>query len=179
MTSLLRAVLAALLLVSASALAAAGSSAAQAPKPDSLIEIYGAWQISCATRDGKTRCVMVENLSDEKSNQRLLSLELHPVAHGGLDGVAIMPFGLDLASGLGFMRDQKQLLARRPFKACLSQGCVADIALSADEIDSIGDTCACGLKAVTFKEGKEIAFPLKMQGFEAAVRRLRALAAGQ
>ncbi|AIN83662.1 hypothetical protein IY71_01790 [Brucella suis] len=91
-----------------------------------LQETYQDWTVSCQSQKDTTACVMRQEQSSAQTGQRVLTAELRNVAGGKVDGVLLMPFGLDLAKGASLKIDDTAG-PNLTFSTCLPQGCLAPV----------------------------------------------------
>lgn len=88
--------------------AISGAPVLAAPLPggaSTLQETYQDWTVSCQNQKETSVCVMRQDQSSTQTGQRVLTAELRNVAGGKVEGVLLMPFGLDLAKGAALKID--------------------------------------------------------------------------
>lgn len=148
-----------------------------APLPggaSSLSENYEDWTIGCNSEKDKTVCVMNQTQSSSQTGQRLLTVELSDGDEGKLDGVLILPFGLDLSKGTALkLPAQKDLVI--PFSTCLPQGCLVPLTLTNRQVAELGSSQDVTVNAVTINTEQLVSFKVSLKGFKKAVNRIRAL----
>lgn len=162
-------------LAALAAVAMTSSGAAQAPSARS--ETYSDWVVRCQVGDDEVqRCWMMQTLSRESGNERVLQLEL-AVADGTTRMSLLAPFGLDLSEGAQLMVDE-EAVAALDFHTCLPAGCLVQEdaseallgALRRGQQLTVGFTVAQG--------GQPLRLTMSLAGFSAAHNRLRALQDG-
>lgn len=137
----------------------------------SLREGHGDWQVACAAPEGAVRCAMSQTQVSE-NRQRVLSIELtsgddSPTASGAL----VLPFGLDLASGVAYRLDEGGTVAIQPFRTCLPVGCIVDVAFDAGTVASLKAGNQLHVIA-TAEGGQELIFSISLAGFSSAFDRV-------
>jgi invasion protein IalB len=90
----------------------------------SLQESFEDWLVLCNVAGNAKQCAVNQVQTDTKSGQRILAVEMMPTSTGGTSGNIVMPFGLDLASGLSFVVDGAGAPKPLAFKTCLPSGCI-------------------------------------------------------
>lgn len=137
----------------------------------SLREGHGDWQVVCAAPDGTMKCAMSQSKVDE-NRQRILSIELTRGDDSNtVNGVLVLPFGLDLASGVAYRLDDGQAGTVQPFHTCLPVGCIVDVAFDADTIASLRAGKQFNIIA-TADGGHELVFSVSLAGFSSAYDRV-------
>ncbi|MFC5585021.1 invasion associated locus B family protein [Nitratireductor kimnyeongensis] len=141
----------------------------------SLREGHGDWQVACSVAEGKVRCAMSQ-IQVGENRRRALSIELvtNNDAHAA-SGALVLPFGLDLASGVSYRLDEGDAGAVQPFRTCLPVGCIVDIAFDADTVASLRTGNKLNVIA-TADGGQEFIFSISLAGFSSAYDRVIALA---
>lgn len=143
----------------------------------SLSETFEDWQVACGTPQGVKRCVVSQQQADAKTHQRLLSVELQPKGTGagaGVEGILVMPFGLDLDKGVTLKAGQADVGPALRFRTCLPQGCVVMLALDAKAVAVLRKAPTAMVNAVA-EGGKQVSFPVSLKGFGGALDRAAAL----
>ncbi|WP_338723097.1 invasion associated locus B family protein [Devosia sp. XK-2] len=164
--------------VAALAISTSIASAQEAGLPgnaSSLRESHGDWQVTCAVPEGVVHCAMSQTQVNGESRQRVVSIEL---ANGGdtiaVNGALVLPFGLDLASGVALRLDEASTGAAQPFRTCLPVGCVVDVAFEANTVASIRAGSRLDVIATTDR-GQEMIFTISLSGFSSAHDRVSEL----
>lgn len=152
-------------------------SAFAAPLPggaSTLQETFEDWTVSCQSQKETTVCAMRQEQSSTQTGQRVLTAELRNVAGGKVDGVILMPFGLDLAKGASLKIDE----AAGPtlaFSTCLPQGCLAPVSFDAKQIAAIKAGQNINVTTTALNPSQPVAFKISLKGFGAALDRMLAL----
>ncbi|HBZ43909.1 MAG TPA: invasion-like protein [Maritimibacter sp.] len=133
----------------------------------SLREGHGDWQVACTAPEGTVRCAMTQTQVSE-NRQRVLSIELTTGDDAmAARGALVLPFGLDLASGVAYRLDEGSTGATQPFRTCLPVGCVVDVAFDTDTIASLRAGSQLDV-IVTADGGQEMILTISLSGFSSA-----------
>ncbi|GAB5377407.1 MAG: invasion associated locus B family protein [Acuticoccus sp.] len=151
--------------------------ASGATEPDALTERYRDWTVQCATPDnGARRCWMMQTLTQEKSGQRILQVEL-TLAGGNPLMMLLTPLGLLLPEGAQLTIDDgaPRTVA---FRTCLPRGCIAQETASEASLANLrrGQTLTVALTPLNGDAA--LTLGVSLAGFSAAYDRLAALAGG-
>jgi invasion protein IalB len=147
-----------------------------APLPggaSTLQETYQDWTVSCQTQKEATICAIRQEQAVAQTGQRVLTAELRNVA-GKVDGVLLMPFGLDLAKGASLKIDE----AAGPnlaFSTCLPQGCLAPVSFDAKQVAALKAGTNINNHTTALSPSQPVAFKISLKGFGAALDRISAL----
>lgn len=133
----------------------------------SLREGHGDWQVACTAPEGTVRCAMTQTQVSE-NRQRVLSIELTTGDDAmAASGALVLPFGLDLASGVAYRVDERNTGAAQPFRTCLPVGCVINVAFDASTVASL--RAGSQLDVITTADGgQETVFSISLAGFSSA-----------
>jgi invasion protein IalB len=125
-----------ILLIFSAALGYAGIGVSNAANPDDKVgEKFGDWISQCREiADGKTNCSLTQTLVARKTKQAIAQflLSKHPKSQE-VFLTAIVPLGIDIHSGVGFVIDEskpRQMIV----KTCLSSGCIANFKIQKKEM---------------------------------------------
>jgi invasion protein IalB len=158
--------------------ASAPGAASQGTLPNgatALSETYSDWQVICALQDNIRRCVAKQEQVNQQSHQMVLAVELTPV-DDKVEGVALLPFGLALDSGVTLQIDDSPATTPLRFKTCVPGGCV--VALSFDSRALPALRAGTTMKAkVMIEGGTEATLNISLKGLPAALDRTAALLA--
>lgn len=158
------------------------SGIAQAAEPSlpggasTLREVHGDWTVACAVQasqgGGKAKhCALSQQQISQQTRQRALAIELTPEIEGA-KGTLVLPFGLNLTSGIVYRLDDGQAGAVLSFRTCLPAGCIVDLAF--DTVASL--RAGNQLKIITTADGgQEITFSISLTGFSSAYDRVAEL----
>ena len=153
-----------------------GTSSFAAPLPggaSTLQETYQDWTVSCQNQKDNSICMMRQEQSSTQTGQRVLIAELRNVA-GKVEGVLLMPFGLDLAKGAALKIDE----AAGPnlaFSTCLPQGCLAPVNFDAKQVAALKGGNNINVTTTALSPSQPVAFKVSLKGFGAALDRITAL----
>lgn len=152
-------------------------SAFAAPLPggaSTLQETYEDWTVSCQSQKETSVCAIRQDQNSSQTGQRVLTAELRNIAGGKVEGVLLMPFGLDLAKGATLKIDE----AAGPnlvFSTCLPQGCLAPISFDAKQAAALKAGSNLNVTATALSPSQPVAFKVSLKGFGAALDRIVAL----
>lgn len=147
-------------------LIAAGSGAA-AHAQGVVKSEHGDWQMSCDTPPGASfeQCALIQNVTAEDQPNVALSVIVLKTADRQAQLLRVLaPLGVLLPNGLGLFVDQQDL-GKVGFVRCLPNGCVAEVVMDENLIDTLsnGDTALF----VVFKTPEEgIGIPVSLEGFK-------------
>ena len=142
----------------------------------SLNETHGDWTVACATREGTTRCAMSQTQVRGQDRQRVLSIEVQATnADASANGTLVLPFGLQLESGVVLLIDESEFLPPLRFSTCLPAGCVVPLSFNADAISALRAGGTLGVKAAANDSGQEVNFSISLRGFSSAHARIAEL----
>lgn len=143
----------------------------------SLQESHGDWSVVCAVQaQGEKKvklCALTQQQLDPNSRQRVLTVELRPSGNA-VEGVMILPFGLDLAKGVQLQIDEQPSASPLAFRTCLPAGCVVDVNFDEKTLSTLAGGTTLRLNVMA-DGGKETQLSVSLNGFAAAVDRTRAL----
>ncbi|CAM5556757.1 hypothetical protein MAUB1S_09317 [Mycolicibacterium aubagnense] len=147
---------------------AAGSAAAG---PSSLSETYEDWRVACvAAPENKKQCAFSQGQVSQ-NGQRVLTIELTPADDGGLKGLLVMPFGLNLDKGVTFSVDDTPPGKPSRFRTCLPGGCVVRLTFTPATTKALRTGTALKLGAFASDTEKDVAFSISLKGFNQALER--------
>ncbi|GAA5616244.1 hypothetical protein Brsp06_03219 [Brucella sp. NBRC 13694] len=153
-----------------------GASAFAAPLPggaSTLQETYQDWTVSCQSQKETSICVMRQDQSSTQTGQRVLTAELRNV-EGKVEGVLLMPFGLDLAKGAALKIDEVAG-PNLAFSTCLPQGCLAPVSFEAKQVAALKAGTNINVTTTALSPSQPVAFKVSLKGFGAALDRITAL----
>ncbi|ENT82492.1 hypothetical protein H721_00371 [Brucella ovis IntaBari-2006-46-332] len=133
-----------------------------------LQETYQDWTVSCQSQKDTIACVMRQEQSS------VLTVELRNVAGGKVDGVLLMPFGLDLAKGASLKIDDTAG-PNLTFSTCLPQGCLAPVSFDAKQVAALKSGTNINVTTTALSPSQPVAFKISLKGFGAALDRIQAL----
>ncbi len=153
-----------------------GASAFAAPLPggaSTLQETYQDWTVSCQSQKETSICVMRQDQSSTQTGQRVLTADLRNV-EGKVEGVLLMPFGLDLAKGAALKIDEVAG-PNLAFSTCLPQGCLAPVSFEAKQVAALKAGTNINVTTTALSPSQPVAFKVSLKGFGAALDRITAL----
>jgi invasion protein IalB len=142
----------------------------------SLNETHGSWTVVCRTAEGAVRCAMTQTQVSGENRQRVLAIELSAAeASNATNGVLVLPFGLQLESGIVLSIDEAEILPRLRFSTCLPAGCLVPLSFNGDAITTLRAGTALSVKAAANDSGQEVNFSISLSGFTSALNRIAEL----
>lgn len=162
------------LLGAALLLGGAGPSLAQGLPggASSLNETHGDWLVECIAADADVHCAIAQSQVGGENRQRILAVELQAAEEGAAaNGVLVLPFGLDLDSGVSLAIDEATPLETLRFSTCLPVGCLVPLDFDPDTVAALKAGTALGLLASASDSGQELAFSISLAGFTSALAR--------
>lgn len=148
-----------------------------APLPggaSTLQETYEDWTVSCQSAKDNTVCAVRQDQSSTQTGQRVLTVELRNMNGGKVEGVILMPFGLDLAKGSTLKIDEVDG-PHLTFSTCLPQGCLAPVSFDAKQVASLKAGTNLNVSATALSPSQAVAFKISLKGYGAALDRIIAL----
>lgn len=140
-----------------------------------LNETYQDWRVSCQKLEAGPRCALVQQLADEKSHQKILTLQFEP-EKDKIASLVVMPFGLALSKGISINADGGQVVSV-PFSTCMPNGCLVPFSLTRDQFFSLQAAKKLEIKASTPKD-QNVILVVSSKGLKEASARLAAMLAG-
>lgn len=127
---------------------------------------FGDWQMSCDTPPGASfeQCAIIQNVTAEDQPNVGLSVIVLKTADGEAQLLRVLaPLGVLLPNGLGLNVDGTDL-GRVAFVRCLPNGCIAEVLLDEELIETLSNgTNAIFVVFRTPEEG--IGIPVSLNGF--------------
>lgn len=149
------------------ATAAPGMIATLPGGASSINDIYGSWTLSCLADAGGAQCAVTQVQIDQQSQQRLLSAEMART-ESGAEGIALLPFGLDLDAGVSVQLGSDAAQEAR-FSTCVPGGCILPLTLDAA---ALSGTDTLTLTATIHDAGGEaLNFAIPLNGLAQALER--------
>lgn len=145
--------------------------------PSQLSEVYGDWTLNCATAEGVRDCAITQSLVDSETRQHVLSIELYAGEAGGLDGMMVLPFGLNFARGAALAIDDAALGVPLPFLTCLPAGCLVPVTFTGADADRLRAGARLVVTGTGAAENDPVPLTLSLTGLTTATKRLAELAA--
>ncbi|WP_181707847.1 invasion associated locus B family protein [Chthonobacter rhizosphaerae] len=156
--------------------AQAGTGASPSTLPggaSSLQETFQDWFVACVQQGPGKSCSFAQIQTDNRSGQRVLSVELVPSGDTAT-GILILPFGLDLDSGVALFVGDEAVGPSLRFRTCLAVGCIVPLAFDGAATALLKSGAAMTVKARA-ENRQEVAFAVSLKGFTTALDRTAAL----
>lgn len=158
---------------------AAKVSAQEAPTlpggASSLTETYGDWRVACEINQAAIHCAISQQLL-RQDGQRVVAVELQTAPDDALAGNLVLPFGLHLDAGATLRIDEQPAMAPLRFHTCLPAGCVIPVSFDAATVIALRAGITLHLATRTADSGQEFPIGISLNGFTAAIDRLKTLA---
>jgi len=149
--------------------AASQLSAAEEPKH------YKDWGYKCETPKGfdKEICFVFQRITNKENNQKIADATIaYPPKVDKPVMVITLPLGVFLPTGIQLKVDKGDEAARAPFMQCIKDGCQARLVLDGALMNKM--KAGNRLRVAFFTpQKKELAFPISLSGFTAAVNSLK------
>ncbi len=142
---------------------------------DTVSETYGEWTTNCARAEGKTSCLVTQSQGDRQSGRRQFVIELRTPQEGRAEGLILMPFGLNIETGVTFKLDESVLGKGAPYTTCTSEGCLVPISFPTLATDAMKTAKALVVNAQKANSTESVTITLPLGGFNAAFARAAAL----
>jgi invasion protein IalB len=157
-------------------LASGAALAQQAPAPDAApagpgrpdVKTVGDWFVRCFPVQSPSPCDMFEELDDQRSRQRVLSLSIAFVP--GLNRHALqitVPLEVSLPKGLTIATDSYTSPVMH-YRRCDRNGCYVEMAVDNGIIDSLTRSGPAGKINIVADNGKAYGLNFSLKGFAAA-----------
>lgn len=159
----------------ASSVLAEGVVAEQLPGgATALSETFESWTVNCDVAQGKKRCVLLQQQTNQQTRQLMFAIELSPTTEASVGATLVLPFGLALQNGVALQIDDLAKGEPLKFRTCLPVGCLVGVTFDKATVSSLrtGTT----LKATALADGgKDVGFSVPLKGFSAALDRVQVL----
>jgi invasion protein IalB len=144
----------------------------------SLREEHGDWVVACGLPSGTVACTLSQQQTDNRSNQRVLAVELSGRDGGATAvGTIVMPFGLALDQGLTLQIDEGQPTTVS-FGTCVPAGCLAPVTFQTELLDALRRGTTLKLRVIAYDTGNPVDFTVSLKGFSESLNRTVELAGG-
>jgi len=142
----------------------------------SLNETHNDWTVACRTLEAAVRCAMTQTQVSGENRQRVLAIEL-TTAEGGnaTSGMLVLPFGLQLDSGVMLAIDEDEFLPPLRFSTCLPAGCLVPLGFNGDAVTTLKAGTTLSVKAAANDSAQEVVFSISLTGFTSALNRIAEL----
>jgi invasion protein IalB len=137
----------------------------------SLIEEHGDWTVSCRTQDADKLCIVTQTLADSGSGRPVVSVELATPTIDRVEGMLLLPFGLQLANGIQIVVDGNDLGDRQPFLTCIATGCLVPVVFDASQVSRLRAGTEMTLSGITAGTNEPMELAISLMGFSRAANR--------
>lgn len=145
----------------------------------SLNETFDDWNVNCRVAGTeaapRSACVVRQVQMQQNTRKRLLAVNFVAQPEGALKGSLVMPFGLDLATGVKLRLDQGEPTPAIAFKTCMPQGCIIPIDWKAPSVQNLRVAATLNIEARSV-DGTAMPLTVSLKGFSAALDRAITLA---
>ena len=160
--------------VLAAGLLQAAAGAAQQNVETVVTATNGDWEVRCV--EGTQQCGMRQTVNNPEGGQPLLEVEVVPI-DGNDNAEAVMrvfaPLGVLLTRGLAMRVDGGEPI-QTPFLVCAQNGCVANIGLPADGVNTLKRGAAAELTVYAAQQPDQaVNARLSLMGFTRSYDELR------
>lgn len=138
-------------------------------------ESYGDWAMNCTLRDGRKSCSLVHQQVDNRSNQRVVAVEINVRAADRAEGNVIVPFGLLFEPGVTIQLDDGAPSAPFKVRTCVPGGCTVPVTFEAKVLDAIRRATTLKINGAAADTEKPVSFSVPLKGFAPAYARAVAL----
>lgn len=146
---------------------------AQDSQPSETTETFGAWTVRCRAAGEARSCELIHAIQAQSGVMAQLAFGTPPGADKPL-AVVQVPLGVLVARPVTIAVQPEGAALEIPFSTCLQIGCLAQRSVEPAELDGM----AAGASAeLSFSErtGRLVRVAVRLEGFKAALARLRAL----
>jgi len=168
MKHILMGAFAGLLLASGAALAQDATPAAPAAAGRPEVKTVGDWFVRCFAVQSPSPCDMFQELDDQRTRQRVLSLSIAYVP--SLDRHALqvtVPLEISIPRGLTIQTDSYTSPVLK-YRRCDRNGCYVEMAVDNGLIESLGKSGPAGKINIVADSGKSYALNFSLKGFAQA-----------
>jgi invasion protein IalB len=136
---------------------------------------YKDWGYKCEKPEGIDQeiCYLFQRVTNKENNKRISDITVAYPQNGDKPIMVItLPLGVYLPAGIQLKIDEGEEVARAPYIVCIQNGCQARVTL---EDKLIGTMKGGKMLRVAFftPQQKELAFPVSLSGFTAAIGALK------
>lgn len=164
------------LLAFATAMPTLAQDAPASAGPSQISEVYGDWTVNCGTSDGVRDCAISQSLMDTDTRQHVLTLELYAAGQGTLEGMMVLPFGLNFGKGVALGVDDMELGVPLPFLTCLPTGCLVPVIFGSDDADRLRAGTTLAITGTSAAGEEAVPLSISLAGFTGATARIAELA---
>ncbi len=140
--------------------------------PSQITELYGDWTVSCSTVDQERLCAMTQTLMESETSRHVLTLELSRSDAGPLDGMLVVPFGMDFSKGVTLSIEAEAIGPALPFLTCLPTGCLVPVSFGQPQADRLAAGATLTVTGHSADGLNAIPIGLSLAGFSEAAARL-------
>ncbi len=144
-------------------------ASAQEAKPTASMEVFGAWSVTMNTQKGKggveqRQAQIMQETKREQDGRRICTLYFAKSRQSGkIDAVVIGPFGVDIASGVQLIADDKEI-ATPKFKTSLPKGIVSEFSLTLEQFRQLLNAKVAALQFHTSDTQTAFKTPVVLEG---------------
>lgn len=137
-------------------------------------ESYGDWAVECRILGIVRKCHMGQ-YQEDGTGRKMIAMDISAPENGVARVALLMPFGLSLADGIRLQVDERDLAREGRFATCVKDGCLVPLTFSDAEISKLAGARTLTIVATIYGRGTTPAFQISLNGFAAALTRLKTL----
>lgn len=143
-------------------------------------ETYGDWVVGCSGAKPGKRCALSQMQVNKENRQRVFAVQLSVPAPNSADGVAVLPFGLDVARGVTLTLDDGKPGEPVAFRTCVPVGCLVPLSFDTAFVGKLMQAQtlkinAYAVEGVKADSARPVSFTVSLTGFGRALSRTTAL----
>jgi invasion protein IalB len=100
-----------------------------------------------------------------------VSVELATPTIDRVEGMLLLPFGLQLANGIQIVVDGNDLGDRQPFLTCIATGCLVPVVFDASQVSRLRAGTEMTLSGITAGTNEPMELAISLMGFSRAANR--------
>jgi invasion protein IalB len=141
----------------------------------SLSETYARWSVNCQVANNLKNCSMSQQQFNNKTNQRLLAIEIFARSTDEAAATIVLPFGLAVSKGVTLAVDDQKVSQVLPFSTCLSGGCLVPVGIDHKMIQQMTAGTTLKIVGTVFDTQQPITFSVPLASFGTALARTASL----
>lgn len=135
-------------------------------------EVFANWRVVCVGQEGRKVHVARFQRNQVGAFSKVM-IDLGLSEGGGMLGILILPHGLKPREGIRLQVDDGEVSSKLPFASVGPSGGVVRLNMAADTVIDLREAEKLKIYARTASTAKKLVFSLPLDGFAAAVDRLK------